>query len=40
MLGYKPPQDNEMPIYTYLDENNLAASIDWRSKGAVTGVKN
>jgi len=37
----KGTQDNSSEVNTvYLDEENLAASVDWRAKGAVTGVKN
>merc|ERR1712070_1183716 len=40
MLGYnalKKPAYTEAPL---LDESNLAASVDWTTKGAVTPVKN
>jgi len=38
MLGYKPRKDNlEAEI---LDTSNLASSVNWVTKGAVTGVKN
>jgi C1A family cysteine protease len=37
MLGYVHQQAEN---YTVLDESNLEASIDWRTKGAVTPVKN
>ena len=39
MLGFKG-ETNEIPQVTYLPETNLAASLDWRSRGAVTPVKN
>jgi len=41
LLGYKAhlkPKSKKEPLL--LSEENLAADIDWRSKGAVTGVKN
>jgi C1A family cysteine protease len=38
MLGYKPA--NKTLNVVHLDESNLAADVDWRSKGAVTPVKN
>jgi C1A family cysteine protease len=38
-LGYKRPATNEIVNYTVLDETTAPASIDWRTKGAVTGVK-
>jgi C1A family cysteine protease len=41
LLGYKGPQSfEEGTVYTELDETNLAASVDWRQKGAVNAVKN
>jgi cathepsin L len=37
--GYRP-RVGEAQNVEILDESNLAASVDWRSKGAVTPVKN
>lgn len=41
VLGYRPEmkvQTNEEPLL--LSEDNLADSVDWNTKGAVTPVKN
>jgi cathepsin L len=38
MLGYK--QEEKIANYTVFDDSNLATSVDWRTKGAVTPVKN
>ena len=38
-LGLKPDA-NEMLEEEYLPEENTSSSVDWRKKGAVTGVKN
>ena len=40
LLGYKGPQELDNELIEVLDETNLTASIDWRSKGAVNAVKN
>jgi len=40
MLGAKKNINEAIVAPTYLDESNLAATVDWRAKGAVTGVKN
>jgi len=39
MLGYQPKQ-NDTVEPEILDVENLAKGVDWRTKGAVTGVKN
>ena len=39
LLGFKGIQ-NETTEYKVLDTTNLAASVDWRTKGAVNAVKN
>ena len=39
MLGYKPELKTDYDV-EILDDSNLEASVDWRSKGAVTPVKN
>jgi len=38
MLGYKPVETPKN--YTVFDDSNLEATVDWRTKGAVTPVKN
>lgn len=41
-LGLKRPENSEAPLYIHqapADVSNLAASIDWTTKGAVTPVK-
>jgi cathepsin F len=42
MLGYKPEmmQGFSATQATIFDTSNLESSIDWRSRGAVTPVKN
>merc|ERR1712167_394156 len=40
MLGYNSSLRLETKEYTILDEANLADTVDWRTKGAVTPVKN
>jgi len=40
MNGFKMPSSFEEQEPTYLDDSNLTASIDWRTKGAVNPVKN
>jgi len=40
ILGYRGPKTLEGEEFTELDESNLEASVDWRSKGAVNSVKN
>ena len=41
MLGYKPIFSSDQDTHTVvLDESNLADTVDWRTKGAVTPVKN
>ena len=40
LLGYKPEQKLGASEPVLLDDSNLAAEVDWRSKGAVTPVKN
>ena len=37
MNGYKAA--NAVKEYTVLDTSNITATVDWRTKGAVTGVK-
>jgi KDEL-tailed cysteine endopeptidase len=39
MLGYNGPQESDAEV-TVLPTDNLQASVDWRSKGAVNPVKN
>ena len=39
MLGYKHELKTESNV-VMLDDSNLADSVDWRTKGAVTAVKN
>ena len=38
MLGYK--RTNRTLNVVHLDESNISADVDWRTKGAVTPVKN
>jgi len=38
LLGYKP--SNRVRTPKMLDDTNLSGSVDWRTKGAVTPVKN
>jgi C1A family cysteine protease len=40
MLGYNTSLRLETKEFTILDESNLADTVDWRTKGAVTAVKN
>jgi cathepsin L len=40
LLGYKPEMRTGQNEVVELDTSNLAGDVDWRSKGAVTGVKN
>ena len=40
MLGSKKNINEAIVAPTYLDTTNLAATVDWRAQGAVTGVKN
>ena len=40
MNGFKMPSSFEEQEPTYLDDSNLTASVDWRTKGAVNPVKN
>lgn len=40
LLGFKMPKNAELPEPTILDESNLSAAVDWRTKGAVNAVKN
>jgi KDEL-tailed cysteine endopeptidase len=40
LLGYRGPQNLTEEEATILPEDNLEASVDWRSKGAVNPVKN
>jgi C1A family cysteine protease len=39
LLGYKKVATNDIPEYIEYDTTALPASIDWRQKGAVNGVK-
>ena len=38
--GFKYPPASHMQEPTYLETDNLTASVDWRTKGAVNPVKN
>jgi len=40
MLGYRPDLFHGKKVFTVLPEDSNAASVDWRTKGAVTPVKN
>jgi len=40
LLGFKAPQGLYAKKAVTLDTSNLAATVDWRTKGAVTPVKN
>jgi KDEL-tailed cysteine endopeptidase len=41
LLGYRGPQNfTDEEEFTVLEDENLEASVDWRSKGAVNPVKN
>jgi C1A family cysteine protease len=37
--GFIPRTDDQLNVVE-LDESNIAAGVDWRTKGAVTPVKN
>lgn len=38
-LGYKKTTEEKYIETVYLDESKTASAIDWRSKGAVTPIK-
>jgi len=40
LLGYKGPQTVDESTIVHLPTDNLADSVDWRTKGAVNPVKN
>jgi len=39
LKGFKLPADWEEPEATWVEDTPLNGTVDWRSKGAVTGVK-